>query len=1083
MESVVRDSGVTTLSQLRILPVQGANRNVQYYDGLGRPMQTVQWQGSPNKKDIVQHIEYDNFGRESKKYLPYVSLGIDGSYKAGGSVNVNTFYTKTTGDDISGIVRTPKPYAETVFENSPLDRVLQQGASGEAWQPEANRELVTTASTTGHTVAVDYGTNRDSSVLFWKVNDNGNGATAETGTIKNYYVPGRLYKTVTKDENWVSDNGRGGTVEEYRDFGDRVVLKRVWKSDTDSLSTYYVYDDYGDLCYVIPPGYTGATVTETPSGDFHELVYAYKYDIRRRLIEKKIPGKGWEYLVYNDRDQPVLSQDAMQRGAGKWSYTKYDALGKVVSTGIYTNTSLTSQLLAQNAVNSHPLVNGVRPLWEDRIGTADYTNKAFPTSGTVAYVTNYYDDYAFTGAAGLPEQGITKSSKTKTLVTGTKVSKDDGTAPLLTVNYYDDRGRLIQSASQNHLGGTDYVTNRYNFPGELLTSKREHKASPAGATTTVLTTNTYDHVGRLVDTRKKVNTQAEVIQSRSVYNEIGQLKQKRLHSENSGTNFINSADYTYNERGWTNRIGSLHFTEELRYNDPASGGMVQYNGNISQQLWGHSDTTNSTFSYTYDKLNRLENGTSTGTMMSEILTYDDMGNISTLTRDNGTAINYGYTGNRLTSLSGGLSGSYTYNANGNALTDRTGMAFTYNHLNLPKTATKSGTSVAYLYDASGAKLRKTATVSGTTGQRDYIGGIEYNKVGSAASTIEMIHTEEGYLQNSGGTYTYHYNLTDHLGNVRATLQRTTATTGAVIQKHDYYPFGKSKAIVTSGINKYLYNGKEVQGELGGLLDYGARFYDAEIGRWNVVDPLAEQMRRHSPYNYAFNNPIRFIDPDGMAPAGVESLLMWARTASAMEEGRNRLESMMYGEDDQEDPPKKKLSAEEIAKLNQESIDWQYDVLTKFNKGLLGIRTLFAGFGGEKSLRAVKGLKGGWLPEKWGTGSLIIEAGGNFSASEIAAANYMKSQGYRVFLRKPVGTRAAGQTSDLVVNGINYDVYTPVTSNVNRIVSAVASKNTQTTGVVIDLSETNVVSSQLSNLLQRVQGTGATNIKNIIIMPK
>ncbi|GGH32954.1 hypothetical protein GCM10011418_46820 [Sphingobacterium alkalisoli] len=294
-------------------------------------------------------------------------------------------------------------------------------------------------------------------------------------------------------------------------------------------------------------------------------------------------------------------------------------------------------------------------------------------------------------------------------------------------------------------------------------------------------------------------------------------------------------------------------------------------------------------------------------MMSEILTYDDMGNISTLTRDNGTAINCGYTGNRLTSLSGRLSGSYTYNANGNALTDRTGMAFTYNHLNLPKTATKSGTSVAYLYDALGAKLRKTATVSGTTTQRDYVGGIEYNKVGSAASAIEMIHTEEGYLQNSGGTYTYHYNLTDHLGNVRATLQRTTATTGTVIQKHDYYPFGKSKAIVTSGINKYLYNGKEVQGELGGLLDYGARFYDAEIGRWNVVDPMAEQMRRHSPYNYAFNNPIRFIDPDGMAPAGVESLLMWARTASAMEEGRNRLESMMYGEDDQEDPPKAKYN--------------------------------------------------------------------------------------------------------------------------------------------------------------------------------
>ncbi|WP_443946650.1 hypothetical protein ACJVDH_05975 [Pedobacter sp. AW1-32] len=202
--------------------------------------------------------------------------------------------------------------------------------------------------------------------------------------------------------------------------------------------------------------------------------------------------------------------------------------------------------------------------------------------------------------------------------------------------------------------------------------------------------------------------------------------------------------------------------------------------------------------------------------MSEVLAYDVMGNITNLNRD-GTARDYSYSGNRLNSVSG-LTGAYGYDANGNATTDgRNGMALTYNNLNLPATASKTGTSLAYTYDASGQKLKKTATVKGVTTVRDYLGGIEYEN-----NTIDIIHTEEGLAQNNSETYTYHYNLADHLGNVRYTFDIYNGDVRR-LQQDDYYAFGLRRSVgaIGSPENKYLYNGKELQSELGEQYDYSS----------------------------------------------------------------------------------------------------------------------------------------------------------------------------------------------------------------------------------------------------------------------
>lgn len=265
-------------------------------------------------------------------------------------------------------------------------------------------------------------------------------------------------------------------------------------------------------------------------------------------------------------------------------------------------------------------------------------------------------------------------------------------------------------------------------------------------------------------------------------------------------------------------------------------------------------------------MNRLLDGNSPNNMREQI-SYDIMGNIINLKRDNATFnINYTYNGNQLTSLSGSLTGTYSYDLSGNTTSGRNGFTYTYNYLNQPKSASKTGTTVNFSYNSLGIKQRKVTNVNGIVSQRDYINGIEYMQNGSQQRQIDRVAIQGGYLQYNGGTYNYYYNLVDHLGNVRTVLYRNPNTNAAeVVQKSDYYPFGKLFQGVgyLVGTNHYLYNGKEKQDEINGDYDYGARFYDAEIGRWNVMDPLAEKLKRWSPYNYAVNNPIRFIDPDGM----------------------------------------------------------------------------------------------------------------------------------------------------------------------------------------------------------------------------
>jgi RHS repeat-associated protein len=183
---------------------------------------------------------------------------------------------------------------------------------------------------------------------------------------------------------------------------------------------------------------------------------------------------------------------------------------------------------------------------------------------------------------------------------------------------------------------------------------------------------------------------------------------------------------------------------------------------------------------------------------------------------------------------------------------------TYNWLNLPESMNANGALITYTYDANGTKLQKL--VSGTVNlNNEYISGIQYED-----GDLKYVSTETGRVRRISATsYSYEHTLTDHLGNGRVYFDISGGAAGK-IQETDYYAFGLDIQRNLVGVeNKFQYNGKEKQ-DHEKMYDYGARLYDPVIGRWNVMDPLAESFDHISPYNYGMNNPILMVDPDGMA---------------------------------------------------------------------------------------------------------------------------------------------------------------------------------------------------------------------------
>lgn len=263
-------------------------RSISYFDGLGRKMQSRRIAQSPLGKDIVEHVEYDVFGRQNKEFLPFTSTQSNGFYETSGNTKTINQYNVPKYDN------TTNPYSENVYEGSPLSRVLETGAPGVAWLANPN-------SDTDHTVKMGYAVNSASDnihkVRRFITNLDSNYSPTLIMHSATYYPSNHLYKDVVKNQNWTPSSGKLHTIEEFKNKFGQLVLKRTYAKIGSAITphdTYYVYDVYNNLSFVIPPK-VNVSDGVSPS-ELEKLCFQYKHDQYNRIVEKKVPGKGWEYI-------------------------------------------------------------------------------------------------------------------------------------------------------------------------------------------------------------------------------------------------------------------------------------------------------------------------------------------------------------------------------------------------------------------------------------------------------------------------------------------------------------------------------------------------------------------------------------------------------------------------------------------------------------------------------------------------------------------------------------------------------------------------------------------------------------------
>ena len=827
--------------------------DLTYYDGLGYAEQEVGIRAVANgTADLVRPIVYDLHHRETHKYLPFARTNGNGEYDPAAIVHQEEFYRNKF--DLGSI--TPYAYVLEEYEPSPVGRVLESRKPGSEFQ------------TTERSVRNNYFANDASAVLRLDVD-----AVSQNLKVNGFYAENMLSGVKTVDEDGavsiVYTDKEGHTVYEERQLrGEGDVVDRI--------VTRYVYDDCGRLSWVVTPEGVdrltqGASYAAT-SDLARNYCYFYRYDEYGRQIEKQMPGREPEYLVYDRRDRLMMSQDGNMRTKKQWMIYRYDDLSRLTLQSLATDTSTDQALRHKEFCDAF---NSLNP-------PALYTG---PSTTVQKYAYDHYGWFNDPALAFEHVDGLTRENGTSLQDSEVRGYKTYEQLAVLTADdiqdyhdrafYYDYKGRVIQTVEKDSRGNILRTTSRYDLIGNLLAQRESYTH---GGTTDVLDrTFEYDSRSRMTKETAQFNDGEQAVVAYT-YDDLGQLTGKTY---GTGAHAIHET-MDYNMQGWLTEKSSELFEMRLDYFETYRDWLMpSYTGNIVTWWWQHKNIDGSTngdeyaYGYCYDDLSRLtaaqqfwsDSEGPEDSFTEKGITYDKNSNILTLNRsslssEDARSYQFSYNGNQRVKETNSNS-LYGYDANGNISGDAlSGLEISYNLLNLPSKMYGWGDySDYYRYLADGTKILHEYS----DGQQDeYRGSLVYYSNGEFS-----VPFGGGRLVSEGNTTEAHYFLTDHLGSTRV-VAKVTPTGRIDLDRKDYYPFGKewTQSGMPTSSNRYMFSGKERQDIESDdcvttpLYDFGARFYDPDGVCFLQQDPLMEKYYSIGQYNYCVGNPIKFADHDG-----------------------------------------------------------------------------------------------------------------------------------------------------------------------------------------------------------------------------